>query len=82
MVWLPGTRKMRDGLAPFLGQRQRFAATIDRIGVKDGWRSAITVLLKDVALADTGDVVADHLWLRLWPLGGRAGVRAPGGRHG
>ena len=41
-----GTRKMRDGLAPFVGQRQRFAATIDRIGVKDGWRSAITVLLK------------------------------------
>ena len=35
--------------------------TIDRIGVKDGWRSAITVLLKDVALADTGDLVADHL---------------------
>ena len=58
---------MRDGLAPFLGQRQRFAATIDRIGVKDGWRSAITVLLKDVALADTGDVVADHLWLRYGP---------------
>ena len=46
---------MRDGLAPFVGQRQRFAATIDRIGVKDGWRSAITVLLKDVELADTGD---------------------------
>ena len=58
---------MRDGLAPFLGQRQRFAATIDRIGVKDGWRSAITVLLKDVELADTGDVVADHLWLRYGP---------------
>ena len=58
---------MRDGLAPFVGQRQRFAATIDRIGVKDGWRSAITVLLKDVALADTGDVVADHLWLRYSP---------------
>ena len=49
---------MRERLAPFLGQRQRFAATIDRIGVKDGWRSAITVLLKDVELADTGDVVA------------------------
>ena len=62
-----GTGKMRDGLAPFLGQRQRFAATIDRIGVKDGWRSAVTVLLKDVALADTGDVVADHLWLRYGP---------------
>ena len=58
---------MRDGLAPFVEQRQRFAATIDRIGVKDGWRSAITVLLKDVALADTGDVVADHLWLRYGP---------------
>ena len=58
---------MRDGLAPFLGQRQRFAATIDRIGVKDGWQSAITVLLKDVALADTGDLVADHLWLRYGP---------------
>ena len=58
---------MRDGLAPFVGQRQRFAATIDRIGVKDGWRSAITVLLKDVELADTGDVVADHLWLRYGP---------------
>ena len=54
-----GTRKMRDGLAPFVGQRQRFAATIDRIGVEDVWRSAITVLLKDVELADTGDVVAD-----------------------
>ena len=47
-----GTRKMRDGLAPFVGQRHRFAATIDRIGVKDGWRSAITVLLKAVELAD------------------------------
>ena len=58
---------MRDGLAPFVGQRHRFAATIDRIGVKDGWRSAITVLLKDVGLADTGDVVADHLWLRYGP---------------
>ena len=58
---------MRDGLAPFVEQRQRFAATIDRIGVKDGWRSAITVLLKDVELADTGDVVADHLWLRYGP---------------
>ena len=41
--------------APFVGQRQRFAATIDRIGVKD------------VGLADTGDVVADHLWLRYGP---------------
>ena len=58
---------MRDGLAPFVGQRHRFAATIDRIGVKDEWRSAITVLLKDVELADTGDVVADHLWLRYGP---------------
>ena len=62
-----GTRKMRDGLALFVGQRHRFAATIDRIGVKDGWRSAITVLLKDVELADTGDVVADHLWFPLSP---------------
>ena len=58
---------MRDGLAPFVGQRHRFAATIDRIGVKDGWRPAITVLLKDVDLADTGDLVADHLWLCYGP---------------
>ena len=43
---------MRDGLVSFVGQRQRFAATIDRIGVKDEWRSAITVLLKDVELAE------------------------------
>ena len=63
---------MRDGLAPFVGQRQRFAATIDRIGVKNGWRSAITVLLKDVELADTGDMVADHLWFPLSP--GRPGL--------
>ena len=58
---------MRNGLAPLVGQRQRFAATIDRIGVTNGWRPAITVLLKDVELADTGDVVADHLWLRYGP---------------
>ena len=69
-----GTGKMRDGLAPFVGQRHRFAATIDRIGVKDGWRSAVTVLLKDVELADTGAVVAgpwaDELASGPWHGGG------------
>ena len=52
---------MRDGLAPFVGQRHRFAATIDRIGIKDGWRSAITVLLKDVELADFSTPAVDIL---------------------
>ena len=46
---------MRERLAPFLGQRQRFAATIDRIGVKDGWRSAITVLLKPESTEGVGN---------------------------
>ena len=51
---VPVARRQAGAGGP-ASQRQRFAATIDRIGVKDGWRSAITVLLKDVELADTGD---------------------------
>ena len=61
---------MRDGLLPSVGQRQRFAATIDRIGVKDEWRSAITVLLKDVELVPGG---AGEVLLRILRPRRRAG---------
>ena len=52
---------------PSWGSDNASPGTIDRNWIKDGWRSAITDLLKAVALADTGHVVADHLWLCYCP---------------
>ncbi len=52
----------RKGLAPFLGKRGEFLATVARFGTKTGWKGGVikTVLLTNVML--DGKQVADHVW--------------------
>lgn len=56
---------MRYKLAKWEGQRRAFTGVFARLGTKTGnfgdWRQ--TVLLKDVADVETGEMVTDHLWL-------------------
>lgn len=56
---------MRDLLAPLVGQRRRFRATVERLGCDH--KGGVTVLLEDVADAETGLMLADHVWARLPP---------------
>ena len=47
-----------------VGKRTRFMATIERFGEKSAFKGGPqpTLLLKDVRIADTDELVADHLW--------------------
>lgn len=57
---------MRKKLRKIDGQRLRFVGTFKRFGWKNGYKGPLkTVLLTDVALSDSGEVVTDHLWFNL-----------------
>ncbi len=50
-------------------RRYRFRAEFVRYGGKPGWKGeTVTVLVRRVRLADTGNPLADHLWLN-WTKG-------------
>lgn len=55
---------LRDKLKDRLGQRFRVTAVFERWGQKKGYRGRRlrTLLLRDVRLAETGEVLTDHLW--------------------
>ena len=55
--------KVRKRLRQMDGKRLRFRATFARYGKKSyGLHESDTLLLRDVVLADTGELVADHIW--------------------
>lgn len=54
---------MKYGLADLDGERRRFTATVGKFG-KIPKTKVRSVMLKDVKLATTKDVVADHVWVR------------------
>ena len=55
---------MRRELKKEEGQRKRFVATFVKLGRKTNYLgySDETILLKNIIDADTGRVVADHMW--------------------
>ncbi|MHB1762654.1 MAG: hypothetical protein ACYCS4_07945 [Acidimicrobiales bacterium] len=54
---------MRNGLRPYNGKRLRFSAAFERFGTKAGYRGPErTILLTDVRLSDSDEILADHLW--------------------
>jgi hypothetical protein len=55
---------MRRELEKMEGDRLEFIGTFERLGEKKGWKGStdITVLLKDIVVADSGQHVASHLW--------------------
>ncbi|MEM4067131.1 MAG: hypothetical protein QXV17_09765 [Candidatus Micrarchaeaceae archaeon] len=56
------TRYEREGLAPYLGTRGEFIATVSRFGTKTGWNGEMikTVLLTNVKR--DGKLVTFGLW--------------------
>lgn len=54
----------RESLRVLNGQRERFQARVERFGTKTAYRGPDqrTVLLRDVALRDTAEVVTEHVW--------------------
>lgn len=57
---------MREELAKLYGARRRFQGTVDRFGVKAGWKYPLTtVMLKNVSDCMTKKIVTDHLWFVL-----------------
>ena len=43
--------------------RYEFIGTFDRLGVKNGYKGVeTTVLLTNIVLKETGDLITDHLW--------------------
>ena len=70
---------MRKELKSLYQQRMEFVAVVERFGTKSAFRGPPleTILLKDVARADNGEIVTDHLWFAVgksWK-GFRAGDR-------
>lgn len=55
---------MRKGLAPELGKRKKFNATVGRLGRRVNYKgySEETILLKTIVDVETGKVVTDHVW--------------------
>lgn len=55
---------MRKALKKLHGQRLRFRATVERLGEKTAFRGPPipTILLVDVRLLETGELLTDHLW--------------------
>lgn len=55
---------IRKKLAAENGERKKFRATFARFGKKVNYKghTETTVLLTNIADAETGDVMADHLW--------------------
>lgn len=58
---------MRKELSKEEGKRKKFTAVFVRLGKKAGYRgpSVETILLQHITDAETGQVVADHLWFTL-----------------
>lgn len=60
---------MRSKLMDIMGKRYRFIAQVAREGTRptgydDGRTKFIrTLVLKDLERADTGDIVANHMWI-------------------
>jgi hypothetical protein len=61
---MDGSRQVRNELKARAGQRFRVTATFERWGEKNGYRGRRlrTLLLRDIRLAATGQVLTDHLW--------------------
>ena len=55
---------MREELKKINGKRLRFTAVVERFGQKSAFRGnpIPTVLLKEVRIVGTDDIVTDHLW--------------------
>jgi len=58
---------MREKLAKLYGNSMRFRTVVDVFGIKPGrvdvlGRPVKTILLKDVAVTQTGEVMTDHIW--------------------
>ena len=55
---------MRKKLKEMDGERLRFSAVVERFGERSGYavETLPTILLKAVAIADTGEQVTNHLW--------------------
>lgn len=54
---------MRKALKTLDGQRLTFTATIERFGSKNGFKGPLpTVLLTDVKIEGTDEMVTDHVW--------------------
>ncbi len=72
---------MRHKLFELLGQRLRFSATVERFGGRRSYKRRDefdpTILLSDLRLAETGELLADHLWFRCgrWSAGLQVGDR-------
>lgn len=58
---------MREKLAKMNGVRATFEGVVGKFGWKRGYNGdrQPTLLLKDVKLVDTGEVVTDHLWFTM-----------------
>ncbi|MBN1991465.1 MAG: hypothetical protein JW953_02095 [Anaerolineae bacterium] len=57
----------RKELGKMNGERARFYGTFERFGKKRGWkgREETTILLTNVCLVDTDNIVTEHLWFNL-----------------
>ena len=64
---LPKRIRFRDGLGEFVAQKMKFVAEIGRQSMTNfrtaGIRQA-TLELKNVRRGDTGELLADHLWVK------------------
>jgi len=55
---------VRDALRDRLNERNRYKGVFSKYGLKSSYKgySKITILLTDVKIVSTGEVVTDHLW--------------------
>src|ERR1035437_10344183 len=66
---------MREALQPYLGQRIRVTAPVQRLGTRIGWTGVkLPTLLVGPVLDADGATLADHLWLH---VGRRIAAVAP-----
>jgi len=57
---------MREKLARMDGVRRRFQGVFVRCGTKSGYKGVLTtILLKDVTLVGSGQIVTDHIWFTM-----------------
>lgn len=69
---------MREGLRDYLGDKIRVIATVAKYGVREirGKTFQETLMLSDVRLAETDDLLCDHMWFVGPKPFRRAGVKA------
>ena len=55
---------MRKRMEKLENERAQFRGSFERLGEKRNWHGypETTVMLKDVILTETGEVVTEHLW--------------------